>query len=142
MSADKPFLNNPDQYPTKEIIYSCIGKRKTTLWISFFNHLHEHHPDFSEEWRYYKDGKNWLMKVTRKSKTIFWLSVWKNAFKITFYFADKAEALINQSDISDDLKDEFKNGKRYGKIRGITIVFSKKKGIEYAESLIAIRLKV
>jgi hypothetical protein len=140
MLTERPVLNDPDQYPTEEVIYSNIGKRKA-LWISFFDTLHELHPDFSEEWRYYNDGKNWLMKVTRKSKTIFWLSVWKNAFKITFYFSDKAEGLINDSLISDDLKNEFKNGKRYGKIRGLTIVFRKKKDIEYAESLIAIRQK-
>ena len=140
MLTEKPILKDPDQYPSDEIIYSYIGKKKA-LWISFFHALHEQYPDFSEEWRYYNDGKNWLMKVTRKSKTVFWLSVWKNAFKITFYFSDKAEELINQSDIPDDLKNEFKNGKRYGKIRGLTIVFSRKKDIEYAKSLIAIRLK-
>lgn len=140
MLTEKPILKDPDQYPTEEVIYPCIGKKKA-LWISFFDALHEQHPDFLEEWKYYKDGKNWLMKVTRKSKTIFWLSVWKSTFKITFYFSDKAEELINQSDIPDDLKKEFKNGKRYGKIRGLTIVFSKKKDIEYAEALIAIRLK-
>ena len=140
MSVEKPILKDPDQYPTEEVIYSCIGKKKA-LWISFFAMLGEHHPDFSQERRYYKDGKNWLMKVTRKSKTIFWLSVWKNDFKIGFYFSDKAEELINQSAIPDDLKEEFKNGRRYGKIRGLTIVFTKKKDIEYADSLIAIRLK-
>ena len=140
MSVEKPILNDPDQYPTEEVIYSSIGQRKA-LWISFFDTLHEHHPDFSEEWRYYNDGKNWLMKVTLKSKTIFWISVRKNAFRITFYFSDKAEELINQSDIPDDLKEEFKNGKRYGKIRGLTFVFRKKKDIEYANSLIAVRLK-
>jgi len=140
MSVEKPILRDPDQYPTEEVIYSCIGNRKA-LWISFFDTLREQHPDFLEEWRYYKDGKNWLMKVTRKSKTIFWLSVWKNAFKITFYFSDKAEELINQSSIPDDLKEEFKKGKRYGKIRGLTIVFRKEKDIEYAASLVAIRLK-
>ena len=140
MPVDKPILNDPDQYPTEEVIYSCIGRRKT-LWISFFDMLGEQHPDFSQEWRYYKDGKNWLMKVTRKSKTIFWLSVRKNDFKIGFYFSDKAEELIDQSDISDDLKQQFKTGKRYGKIRGLTIVFRKKKDIEYAKLLIAIRLK-
>jgi hypothetical protein len=140
MPVDEPILSDPDLYPTEEVIYSCIGKRKT-LWISFFDMLGEQHPDFSQEWRYYKDGKNWLMKVTRKSKTIFWLSVWENDFKITFYFSDKAEELINQSDISDYLKEQFENGKRYGKIRGLTIVFRKKKDIEYANLLIAIRLK-
>ena len=141
MSTEEPVLNDPDQYPTEEVIYSCIGKKKT-LWVSFFDALHERHPDFSQEWRYYNDGKSWLMKVTRKSKTIFWLSVGKSAFQITFYFSDKAEELIKQSDIPDDLKEEFLNGRRYGKIRGLTIVFRKKKDIEHAESLIAIRLKV
>ena len=141
MEAEKPILNDPNEYPTEEVVYSCIGKKKA-LWISFFDALHEQHPDFSEEWRYYNDGKNWLMKVTRKSKTIFWLSVGKNAFRITFYFSDKAEALIDKSDIPDDLKEEFKHGKRYGKIRGLTIDFRRKKDIQYAESLIAIRLKV
>lgn len=141
MSTEKPILADPDQYPTEEVIHACIGKRKAALWISFFEMLHEQHPDFSEEWRFYQDGKNWLMKVTRKSKTIFWLSVWKKAFKITFYFSDRAETLINDSDIPEDWKAEFKQGKRYGKIRGLTIDFSKKKDIEYAESLICIRLK-
>jgi hypothetical protein len=141
MSTEKPILKDPDQYPTEEVVYSFIGKKKA-LWKSFFTVLHEQHPDLSEEWKYYKDGNNWLMKVTRKSKTIFWLSVWKNAFKITFYFSDKAEELINNSDIPDDLKNEFKNGKRYGKIRGLTIVFRNKKDIGYAEALIAIRIKI
>jgi hypothetical protein len=140
VSTEKPILKDPDQYPTEEVIYSCIGKKKA-LWIAFFAALQEQHPDFSQEWRYYKDGKNWLMKVTRKSKTIFWLSVWEKAFKIGFYFSDKAEALINDSDIPEELKKEFKDGKRYGKIRGLSIDFSKKKDIEHAETLIAIRLK-
>lgn len=142
MSEAKPILKDPDQHPTDELIHSCIGKRKTALWAAFFETLHERHPDFSEEWRYYKDGHNWLMKVTRKSKTIFWLSVWKNAFKITFYFSDKAEEAINQSDIPDELKESFRTGKRFGKIRGLTIDFGKMKDIEYADSLITIRSKI
>ena len=35
---------------------------------------------------------------------MFWLSVGKSDFKITFYFSDKAEELIDQSDIPDDVK--------------------------------------
>ena len=141
MQSEKPILKDQDQYPTEDVIFSCIGKKKK-LWIAFFDTLHEQYPDFSEEWRYYKDGKNWLMKVTRKSKTIFWLSVWKNAFRVTFYFSDKAEEMINDSGISDCLKEEFNNGKRFGKVRGLTIDFSKKKDIEYTKSLIVIRLKI
>ena len=142
MSTEKPILSDPEQYPTDEVIHGCIGKRKQTLWTALFEMIHEQHPDFSEEWRYYKDGKNWLMKVTRKKKTIFWLSVWKNAFKITFYLSDKAEPLVEESDISEALKEQFKTGKHYGKIRGLTIDFKKKEDIQFANSLIAIRRKV
>ena len=141
MADEKPILNNPDQQPSDKLTHSCIEKRKTALWIAFFDFLHDKHPDLSEEWRYYKDGSNWLMKVIRKSKTIFWLSVWKNGFKITFYFSDKAAEEINQSVIPDELKESFRTGKRFGKIRALTIDFGKKKHIEYADTLIAIRLK-
>lgn len=95
----------------------------------------------AEEWRYYRDGKNWLMKVARKSRTVFWLSVCRGCFQITFYLSDKAEGLIQQSDLPPDLKESFIHGKRYGKIRGVTVVFRKKSDIRYAESLIGIRLK-
>jgi hypothetical protein len=136
---EKPVLTDKNQFPTKEIIFSHIGNSKT-FWNSIFDHIHSHHPDFEEQWRYYNDGKSWLLKVTKKSKTIFWLSVYSGLFKITFYFGDKAEPAIMESTISDKLKDHFKNGKRYNKIRGITIMLENKKDIEYIKALINIKL--
>ncbi len=134
-------LINKDQFPTEEIIFSHIGKSKA-LWKSVFDFIHSNHPDISEEWRYYNDGKSWLFKAVRKKKTVFWLSVIKNAFRITFYFTDKAEQLIEKSSISDELKKQFKEGKRYNKIRGITIVFKNKKDVEYAKVLIGIKISI
>ena len=138
---DQPLLSDKNTFPTEEIIFSHIGRTKTH-WQSLFEYIHSDYPDFSEEWRYYNDGKSWLMKVVRKSKTVFWLSVIKGAFRITFYFTDRAEQVIIESNISDELKKQFKDGKRYNKIRGLTIVFKTKKDVEYAKSLIAIKLSV
>ena len=138
---EQPLLSNKEQYPTEEIIFSHIGRAKTR-WISFFNFIHSEHPDFKEEWRYYNDGKSWLMKVTRKSKTIFWLTIIKNTFKITFYLTDRAEEAVINSKISDVLKEQFKNGKHYGKIRGLTIVLKNKKDVEYAKEMIDLKLKI
>ncbi|MDD1749310.1 MAG: DUF3788 domain-containing protein, partial [Methanothrix sp.] len=123
----------------EEVIFSHIGKAKT-LWQAFFKYLHAEHPDLNEEWRYYNDGKSWLMKVTQKSKTIFWLSVIKDAFRITFYFTDRAEPAINGSSISNKLKDQFRNGKRFGKIRGVTIALQDKNDIEDAKALLMVKL--
>ena len=138
---EQPILTDKNQFPTEEIIFSHIEKSKI-LWQSLFDHIHTNHPDISEQWRYYNDGKSWLLKVTRKSKTIFWLSLIKNSFRITFYFTDKAEEAINKSSISDELKKQFKEGKSYGKIRGLTIIFKNKKDVEYAKSLITIKLSI
>jgi len=134
-------LTNKDEFPTEEIIFSHIGRTKTH-WIIIFEHIHNNYPEFSEEWRYYKDGNSWLLKVTRKSKTICWVSVVKGKFKMTFYFTDRAEPVIIDSTISNELKEQFKNGKYFNKIRGLTITFSSKKDVEYAKTLIDIKLNV
>lgn len=138
---DKILLTDKEQFPTEEIIFSHIGKTRTH-WDAVFAHIGESHPEFNSEWKFYKDGNSWLMKTTRKSKTIFWLSVMKGLFNITFYFGDKAEAEILNSSIPQTLKDSFVNGKRYGKIRGLNIPVKSKKNVEAVKSLIEIKLKI
>lgn len=111
------------------------------MWKSLFGYIHENHPDFSEEWRYYNDGKSWLLKVTRKSKTIFWLSVIKGTFRTTFYFTIKAEEVINKSPISEELKEQFRN-KKEDKIRGVTVIFKNQKSVEDAKELVGLKLSI
>lgn len=138
---EQAILHDKDEYPTEEIIFSHIGKSKN-LWQSFFDFIHSNYSEFSEEWRYYNDGKSWLMKVQKKSKTIFWLSLFQNTFRTTFYFTDKAEKLISESGIPEKLKEEFKGGKHFNKIRGITILFKTKKDVEYAKELMGIKATI
>lgn len=134
-------LSDKNQFPTEEIVFSHIGKTRS-LWDSLFENIHTNHPEFAEHWRYYNDGKSWLLKVTKKTKTIFWLSIFKASFKITFYFGDKAEPTIMAGDIPEELKSQFKNGKRYGKIRGITITVNSKNDVTYVLALIETKLKI
>ena len=100
------------------------------------------HPDFSEQWKYYNDGKSWLLRITKKRKTIFWLSIIHDSFRITFYFGDKVEPAIMESTISNTLKEQFKGGKRFGKIRGLTLQMDNKQNVEFAKELISIKLNM
>ena len=138
---EQPVLGDKNQFPSEQVIFSHIGKSKA-LWQSFFKHLHTEHADFAEEWRYYNDGKSWLMKVTRKSKTVFWLSIVQGAFRTTFYFTERAEPAIEASSLSNTLKQQFRDGKTFGKLRGLTVVFKSKNDIEDAKALISIKLEV
>ena len=138
---NKLILTDKNQFPTEEIIFSHIGKSKI-FWESIFKYIHTNHPDFTEQWRYYNDGKSWLLKITKKSKTIFWLSIIQSSFNITFYFGDKAEPAIMESSISGTLKTQFKEGKRFGKIRGLTLLMNNKKNIEFSKELISIKINI
>jgi hypothetical protein len=138
---EPPILSDKNQFPSEEIIFSHIGKTKA-LWLSLFEQMHSNHPAFVEEWKFYNDGKRWLLKVTHKKKTIFWLSIIKGSFRTTFYFTDKAEEAIMASPISDELKEQFKTGKRYNRIRGLTISYKNKQDIEAARILIEIKLRM
>lgn len=138
---DAPVLTCKDQRPTEEIIFSYIGKYKE-LWNTLFCFIRDTYPDFTENWNYYNDGKCWLLKVTKKKNTVFWLTVIDGAFKITFYFTDKAAEQIEESKISPELKEQFRNAKYYNKIRPLTVRPKYKKDVEYIKSLISIKLSI
>lgn len=138
---DKRVLSDNKIFPTDEVVFSRLGKTKS-LWIALFELISNEYPDISKEWRYYNDGKSWLMKVTRKAKTVFWLSVIEKTFRTTFYFTDRATQAIKSSTISNELKKQFIGGKYFNKIRGLTITFRTKKDIDYAKTLIELKLKI
>lgn len=134
-------LNDKTQFPTEEIIFSHIGKSQA-LWCSLFEYIHSTHPNFIGEWRYYNDGKSWLYKLQNKKKTVFWLSIIKGSFRTTFYFPIRVEQQILESPIPDELKEQFAGGKKFNKVRFITITYKKKKDVENAKALIGLKLSI
>lgn len=134
-------LNDKAQFPTEEIIFSHIGKSKS-LWCALFEYVNSTYPDFNGEWRYYNDGKSWLFKLQKKTKTIFWLSITKGSFRTTFYFPVRVEQEILDCPISAELKEQFTGGKNFNKIRGLTIEYKNKKDVENAKALIELKLKI
>lgn len=135
---EKPCLKDENEYPDDQVLGRYLGKTKDA-WDAFLKFLNEHYPSFSGEWRYYHDGKNWLHKITKKKKTICWVSVYHNTFKTTFYFGDKAEDLITKSQLKKEYIDQFIHGKRYGKIRGITVAITKPTDLDATKTLIDIK---
>jgi len=134
-------LSDKQIIPTDDYIFSIIGEKRI-LWQTIMNYLSENYKDISGSWNFYNDGKQWLFKLVQKKKTIFWAGVLKDTFRVTFYFGDKAEILIDTSDLSQTIKDGFKNGKRYGKIRAVTLKMSDLSDVESVKTLVAIKMKI
>ena len=124
-------LTDKSVYPYDDLIFSIIGNN-SVYWKELLAAIRERFPESEEVWKYYNDGKNWLFRVILKKKTLFWIGVLEDTFRITFYFGDKAEPMIEKSSLPEDIKTAFKNGKRYGKIRPITIKIKSRGDVDNA----------
>jgi hypothetical protein len=138
---EKPNLDNKEIYPDNEVLTQYLGTTKK-IWDSFLELLKTDYPSIATEWRYYNDGKSWLFKVTKKTKTICWVSVWKKFFKVTCYFGDKAEEVIKSSSLDETIKQKFTETEKTGKIRPITIEVRKKADLKTIKELIGIKEKI
>ena len=74
-----------------------------------------------KQWHYYHDGKAWFCKVQYKKKTILWLTVWDKYFKLSLYFTEKSDHDIKELEITEEIKNQYMEIKRIGKIKPIVI---------------------
>jgi hypothetical protein len=136
-----PCLNDKNIYPDDKVLTRYLRGAKST-WDSFMDLLKTDYSLFSTEWRYYNDGKRWLCKTSKKTKTICWISVGDNFFRVTFYFGNKAEEIIKRSALDDKLKAQFLSYGGKFKFRPITIVVRKKSDLKFLKALIELKERI
>ena len=112
---ESPLLKDPDVFPNKEILQKTLGK-SYSAYERLINDVTGPGYCLEPVWNFYKDGKAWLCKVVFKKKTVFWLSVWNQYFKVAFYFTEKNKQGIDTLDIDNKIKQDFINHKPVGKL--------------------------
>jgi hypothetical protein len=133
-------LTDPNVQPSEEIVFGIIGEN-SQYWDQLIDYLYDNHFDISEEWRFYNDGKAWLYRTLRKKKTIYWIGVISDTFRVTFWFGDKAEPAILASSLPESVKQDFLNAKRYGKIRSISIEIRSPEDLQTVLTLVELSVK-
>jgi hypothetical protein len=135
---EKILFSDQSLTPTDEYIFSIIGGKKK-LWDNIIGYMRQNYPNSAGEWNYYNDGKRWLFKMVLKKKTIFWLGILKDTFRITFWFGDKAESFINDSDLPQRIKEEFRSSKKYGAVRAVSVIMNEPNDVDNVLKLIVIK---
>ena len=113
-------LKDPDVFPSAEVLEKVLDK-KYQVFKEFINTAESEEFKLIPNWRYYKDGKAWFCKITLKKKTIVWLSVWSDCFKVAFYFTEKSGGGIPGLKIDDSIKEFYLNHKPIGKLKPIVV---------------------
>ncbi len=127
--------------PSGDTILCALGDR-ASLWNLLFGQVRSGHPDFVETWRYYKDGRGWLLNVSRKGKTVFWLALYDGSFRTTFYLTQRAKDVVEGSALSEGAKKQFRDCAGAAKLRGISIGYQSERDVEDAMILVEIKLAV
>jgi hypothetical protein len=138
MSAEWRVLDDPDLYPSDEVIASHLG-RAGAAFDAMREYNKAEHPDIGEAWKFYNDYKSWLCKASRKKKTLFWMSIGDGGFRATFYLGSKAGEVIEGSSLPEELKAQYREseGKTF---HGVTAVVKSKKDLDAYRMLLAIKL--
>ena len=134
-------LTDKQIIPDDDLIFSIIGDKKN-LWNRIMTHTHSNFENTAGEWRYYNDGKRWLFKMVQKKKNIFWIGILEDTFRITFWFPDRVEPVIDNSDLPSAIKAEFKVAKKYGATRAVSIKMHDTTDVDNVLKLIEIKSKL
>lgn len=110
----KQLLRNPEQIPSENLFKEILSKQLFQTYQEMQKILSD--SGLQAEWRYYKDGKAWLCKITHKKKTIVWVSLWDSLFKSSFFFTEKNRSGIENLDIDTSIKTSFSKAKPIGKL--------------------------
>ncbi len=118
-------LKDPEVFPTAEVLGKVLDKTYS-VFEEFINAIESEEFRFSPEWRYYKDGKAWLCKITYKKKTVVWLSVWPDCFKVALYFTEKSGEGISGLQIGDSIKEDYAKHVPIGRLKPVIVEIREK----------------
>ena len=126
-------------FPSAEVLEKALDKKYPVI-KQFINTIESEEFKLIPNWRYYKDGKAWLCKITLKKKTVIWLSMWSDHFKVAFYFTEKTGAGIAELEIDDSIKEFYLNHKSIGKLKPLVVEVRKKSQLEDISTLIRYKI--
>lgn len=81
-TINKIELTDPAVYPDDERLKGVLGNS-----FDAYRELLDLYSknEMQWAWRYYRDGKAWLCKVQKKTRTLVWMSAWKGYMQAAVY---------------------------------------------------------
>jgi hypothetical protein len=134
-----PLLNDPDAFPTAELLEQALGRAFPAL-RAFTDTLRSDEFRLNPEWRFYRDGKAWLCKITSGKRTVAWLSVWRGCFKVALYFTEKTGAGIDDLAIAESLKDQYRSNRPVGRLKPLVMEVKKKAQLRDVHALLRYKM--
>lgn len=141
MNVFKP-LSDPTIFPTRDVLLTALGEAPYKALATLFDTVTAQPLGLTTEWRYYNDGKSWLCKAVFKTKTVFWLSVWPDYFKTTFYFTEKHLEALAELPIAEELKTNLATAAPIGRLIPLPLDITDHNQLKDVLTLVAFKKQV
>ncbi|MCL2652518.1 MAG: DUF3788 family protein [Propionibacteriaceae bacterium] len=102
-------FDDPTIAPVPETIDEALGA-SAPAWAQLADVLAN--AGVETAWRYYRDG-GWVVRASRGSRTIAWMSVNRDYGRVTFFFAQRLRpALVAADDLPEWVKDAARDAEK------------------------------
>ena len=132
-------FDDKDLKPDNVIINEKLGPSRV-YWSEIGQYVTEEIGNTTEDWKFYGKKYGWQLKTFLKKRNLFFLIPDESFFRIVFIFGDKAVAAIENSNISENFRNEISGAKKFGEGRGLAIEV--KDGTHMADIKKLIHIKV
>ena len=127
-----------DHEPQESDIKNALKSTYTYLQ-EIREYIKENIGETREEWKYYGKKHGWELKTFLKKRNLFFIGIYDGYFRVTFVFGKKAVEAVQDSDVSDKLKKELAEARKYGEGRGLAVVVKNDSHLEDIKKLINIK---
>ena len=111
------------------------------IWSELRHHFETEYGPLVEEWKFYSKKSGLTMKTLWKKRNLFFLTPLDGYFRLGFVFGDRAVAAVEASDLSDEMKQELRDARKYAEGRGLVLEFRTREDIEPVKTLVEIKVK-
>ena len=132
-------LMDKAQEPTEMDLTEKLGP-VSQLWNEIQHFVLEKYPAGNPEWFYSGAKRGWNFRIKDKKRAFVYLLPRDQYFKAALVFGDKAKDTVLASNVSDEIKEELKQAKKYAEGRGIRIDVKEAVILSDIKTLIEIKL--
>ena len=125
--------------PTDAQLTAALGPSRP-VWDQLLTDLAEQHGISGHEWKSYSSKAGWSCRVTRKGRTIVWLSPEHHGFMAAFIMGERAMRVVRESRWPQRIRAAIENAPKYPEGTGIRLQVTSSRDIGPLMKLAAIKL--
>ena len=125
--------------PSDQAVVAKLGL-SYKYWSQIKEYVLERYQDGICEWNFHGKKYGWSFRIKDKRRAIIYFLPRDNYFKVAFVFGQKATDIILNSDISESIKNELAQARKYAEGRGIRIEVNDGSKIFDIKKLVDIKL--